>query len=533
MNRYASIIGIVIWLLTGCYDDQGKYDYRDVNLLEINFSPEPMDMPEEHQYNYRYKRPPLDTLSVTYTPVITQLLTEGEENLKYLWQVNYQKDGKSVTDSVESKELTLKFPPKQIITYHVTFTVTDVPLQLSYYRSLTMKTTIPYVNSWILLNGEEGDRKLSIIENPDSEEDFSVSMDGYKEIWGKSRFAKARGISYAAMHNSDYTKWESMTIVQEDSVAWLYTYGMLDNKHSNILFPAHIRPKFDYSIANPASWYSVVVDQNGKCYHAGRSGFYYTMKTQEDESNYVADKLHMNSNGMLFIWDKVNGRFSYYQLNQNSCYATDGNRYPENDNGNNAILKTIPSSLPIDEWVHNEIVWFGLGVKAETAYEGALAIGRNKETSEYNFYHFGGVKEDDNGDKKDDDKNSMIEITKEPMTHLVLNEYSCFAVSVSFPNQLFYTLNSKLFLYNMVSGESLELYDAGAVIEHIQFRIAMEHHMVTNENRCIGVVVNNSNGEGEFHEVFLDEAGDVIRTSLYIGFGSIKDVEYSFATRTL
>ena len=74
------------------------------------------------------------------------------------------------------------------------------------------------------------------------------------------------------------------------------------------------------------------------------------------------------------------------------------------------------------------------------------------------------------------------------------------------------------------------MYDAGGVINQMQFRVCSYHYNVTNENRCIGIVVNKTDGTGELHEIFLDEAGDFVKSIIHTGFGTIQDITYSYVT---
>ncbi len=524
MKKIIYILGIFTLFLAGCYDDKGNYDYKEVNDLTIEFTPEATSEGEDYSYSYRYRQPPLDSLKVTYTPVISQTGKDDESNLEFLWEVSYTKDGKKVIDSLYTKELLLKYPPRKASEYRVVFKVKDVSTQIEYYRQLNMKTVVPFMRSWFVLNGPAGDRCLSVIEDPNEEETARITSDVYQDLWGVRRFQKAERIIFADGQGLNFSRSSSLTVIQPDSVSWLYAFEMLDNKPSRILFPSGFSQKFVDAFSNNVWRNSVVVDQSRKFYHAGGSGFYYPVKTQPDVENYMVDKMFMSVDGFLTVWDKRNMKFMYYELNMNGCYWADGTVYPSDVQGNDALLTLIPNgSLDEKEWEKNEILWVGQGITPRSEETGALAIGRDITTSIYNFYHIEAGKGDKGGDEEE-----RISIKKVELGRLDVDATSCFATSVAFADQFFYTKESKIYLYNSVTKEATELYDAGGVIEKIQFRVTSYHYAVTNENRCIGMVVNKTDGTGELHEIFLDEAGDLVKVIVHTGFGTIQDIAYSF-----
>ena len=110
------ILGIIAFILAGCYEDKGNYDYKKVNdLVSITFTPEPTIA--EYSYNYKYRQPALDTLKVTYSPVITQSEVDGGSNLEYQWITWKTVNDETVYDTVFSKDLLLKYPPKKSTKY--------------------------------------------------------------------------------------------------------------------------------------------------------------------------------------------------------------------------------------------------------------------------------------------------------------------------------------------------------------------------------------------------------------------------------
>lgn len=167
--------------LAGCYDDEGNYDYKDINEMTytIKASIKGGNEIAIDSLGYsRCKQSPED-ITVVYTPVVTQSMVSGEENLVYEWSVVKQGEGTVRVDTV--KELELEFPKNTASEYSITFRVTDNTTNVSFYKSLRIKTVQPYLNSWFVLNGEEGARRLSVVEEPDSVQ-YVISYDGYGDL---------------------------------------------------------------------------------------------------------------------------------------------------------------------------------------------------------------------------------------------------------------------------------------------------------------------------------------------------------------
>lgn len=83
-----------------------------------------------------------------------------------------------------------------------------------------------------------------------------------------------------------------------------------DRKDSRSLFAPGANPNnLVYSESHPLSRYAIAVDDNGKFYHSGMSGYYFSGLAENDVQNYVIDKIYMSQTGFTTIWDKTNRKF--------------------------------------------------------------------------------------------------------------------------------------------------------------------------------------------------------------------------------
>lgn len=536
MKRLMFIFGFVAWFLVGCYDDKGNYDYKEINTIDgLTFVPTPIVVEEGNSYKYEYRQPAQEELKVTYSPVFTQSMLEGEDNVEYLWTVGYKDGSKDIVDSVFTKELELTYPPKQSTKYSVRFRLSDKRTGVDHFRDFSMKTKVPFVNSWFILNGPENDRKLSTVEEPDSTNPI-ISQDAYKDLWNRVRFQKAEALSYVNFltHMDGSDKFENLYVIQRDSVALMLPFVLEDRKNSRSLFaPGNNPNNLAYSESHPLSRYAIVVDDAGKFYHSGGSGYYFTGLAEADVQNYVIDKIYMSRGGFTTIWDKTNRKFMSFDPMNNRCYdinSADGS-YPQEA----VELNTVEiSDFPVEGLsevnngvVHQmEILWLGQGVTSGSAETGSTAIGVMADTC-YILYIEASDKE-----KSMRASESPIKVTRVNLGELGFDQNTCFATSSAYAEQFFYTKESKVFLFNTVSKESVELYDAGHMITKLKFRSDFDASFPDHSTpyRCLGVVVNAA-GAGELHEVILDEAGDFVTSHTFTGFGEIKDLIFTTAMR--
>ena len=457
--------------------------------------------------------------------------------MEYLWSVAYKEGSENVVDSVFTKELELAYPPKQATKYNVKFRLSDKRTGVDHYRDFIMTTKVPFVNSWFILNGPENYCMLATVVEPDSTNPI-ISYDAYIDLCNRERFQKAEALSYVNFLtlSDGMDKCESLYVVQRDSVALMLPFVLEDRKDSRSLFAPGANPSnLVYSESHPMSRYAIAVDNNGKFYHSGGSGYYFTGLTEADVQNYVIDKIYMSRSGFTTIWDKMNRKFMSFNPAENRCYdipSPDGS-YPQNAVESNTVeISDFPVeglSEEGDGVTHlMEILWLGQGITSGSEETGATAIGVMADTS-YVFYIEASDKE-----KSMRADESPIKVKRVNLGELGFDQNTCFATSSAYAEQFFYTKESKVFLFNTVSKESIELYDAGDVITKLKFRSDVDASFPDNSSpyRCLGIVVNAA-GAGELHEGILDEAGDFVTSHTFTGFGEIKDLIFTTVTRVI
>lgn len=529
------LIVVCLAISSGCYKDKGNYDYKDVNAMEVDFFPKANSYdPEYYAFEYIYRQPATDTLMITYSPEIDQTLNEGDENVSYEWFVS--RVGSNIVDTVRAKYLTLKYSPKVSTSYEVTFRATDNITDLSVYRRLRMRTELPFVKSWFVLHGALGERKLGTVEYPDNGDDAAILDDAYGTVHDMlNPFKDVKSMFYTAADGGNFSSQEHLTLLESNKSYYLHAFDLLISPRGyNLMVPdPAARINLSYGVTNNSlGRYAAIVTEDKQFIHGGPNGFYFNPVTT---GSYVVDVAYITKGGELVIWDNTNKKFMYYKMSDNWYTWYNGSERPTGVN-NVAELTLFPEDLfAVEELNNRTVLWMGTNIQANLE-SGATAIVKDNRSNSYSAYliGFGG------GGGKSRDKGgegSSIQINKQILPSLDVDQKSLFATSIAFEQQFFYTKGETLYHYNLVTNTNTVIYSvaAGQEITQIRFRESESHPLVVKENRILALAVLSANGlNGELHELEFSESGDLAKETVFKGdFGPIKDISFSFIHRVI
>lgn len=522
-----AIVALMVSLV-GCYKDLGNYDYKDINEISVAVSPEAQSYDDEfYTYTYVYRQPATEAFEVTYKAEVTQTVNSSDSGVEYQWIVL---KNSSKRDTLDTKEITLRFEPKVKTTYTVRLKVTDVKNDISKYRNLSIRTEMPFVKSWLVLHGKEGERRLGAVERPDNRSETEVVNDVYEAIHGAANpFSNVVDMFYTPSDGANFNMPEHLTLLETNKSYYLHPFDMVITPRGyDLMIPIPTaNPRLAYGVTNTAlGRYAMIVTENGKFFHGGPGGFYHMPYALPEVEDYHVDKAYITSKSQGIIWDNVAKRFMYYNFGYNWYDRYDGSGRPTNVSINSP-LSPFPQNLFLaNELTNKEVFWMGQSLN--TSYEdGMTAIMKDVSTEQFWLYQF-------NFDTYDDFE---IGVEKELLTDLVFNDSSLFAVSAAFSQQFFYTIDDVLYHYNTVTKEITPIYslDSGESFTVLKFREPGNHYMVGNENHKLAMGVLSANGaKGALHEVTFSMAGDVINSDVFDGgFGPIKNIDFTFIHRVI
>jgi hypothetical protein len=235
------------------------------------------------------------------------------------------------------------------------------------------------------------------------------------------------------------------------------------------------------------------------------------------------------------MFDNAGKRFLYYANGSNALGSRDVNA-PFNDAHNLETIK--PMSRPVNtialDNIQNEVLYIGILPRqtsmASTARSFAIANDGDGKSYVYLFPR---------GDYVSNTAQSSITELRTIPTPAGLDVSSCFASSTQYNNMMFYSSGSSVYMLDFTTGVATIIYDhtaaGGGTVTAM--RIAKQEPPSSAANvfdyepyghdlgRSLGVAFNRGSS-GEIVVLNLNEAGTVLNSKVYTGFGSIKDIAF-------
>lgn len=538
MRKRLGILGMAALLLAGCYDDKGNYDYHAINdVLGLTFLPAPQSVTLDSVFTYSYPMATVDTMYMAYTAEFTQSQATDESQLEFQWILPSEKDDKVTYDTVFSKTLTLGFPFQELITYEPLFRLIDHSTGIEYYRKFKMSTREAYINSWYVLHGEEGDRRLGVAEADSTA--IVVTADAYETAMESRRFQNAEGLFYTCwdlmLASRDIDDNEKLYVYQPDSCTQLQPFTFEQRKDYGEMFQPGLAPKrivgaVDDEVGDCGTMSaSMLICEDGSLYwtRSGANGYWFTVKSDVD---FHADQVFIPrgcagnvNNTRALIWDDTRKQFFYYVL-PNSSLARDGfDAHPGDSYFDQTGSRVQP--VPEDAFEEGELDNMDVLAMVLGTEDGFTGVVFHDNADDSYWYYVMGF---------DGREGSSLEfqVERTQLVDLGINEDSRFATSAAYADQLFFTVGGELYLYTIISDNVASIYSAGAgsVITDIRFAMSRTYsgfYFPNELNSRLGVAVETAAGEGELHDLRLENSGDVGRSFVCQGFGPIVDMVFS------
>lgn len=530
-----SLLALLIVLLNACYEDKGNYDYKELNNFKIKLNPAPAD----ETFVYLLNQPSVDTLLYTITAEVEQTITKGEGNLEYLWTSTINEK----TDSIHTKTITLRIPPNKKSVFELMCKVRDKNLNIEYYQNVTVKTEIPFHDSWFLLHGDMGNRKIGAIQwNSDGKPRWE---DDIMLVSKRPQITNATDIAYGMMGTSiqgDFLTTERLfVVVGTESVASFLPFEVKpSNTPWNITRPVdnpNVKPVS--IIAHGRKEYVGMLDEDAKFYWARTGPFFYTAKQSADISNYRVDKFYINEEGIATLWDNTAKRFMYYKIGNSNYNPWNGGNRQDATNDTKIVYYTDISK---NEMQNKTVLWAGRGAKTTKSVETSTFIVKDENTKQcflYNFIYDDGKKDNKKAPRlvtRTSADYELMKLKRDTLVNLKFDDKAVFATSNAFNEQLFYSNGSELYRCVLGTGEAIPLINFDGNIKYMRFRVTYDYGVapeVKSKNlQTIGVVIEGANGKDEFKEIVLDNAGDIKNVVNYnFEYGKIEKIEFTVTQR--
>ena len=514
MNKSIFISGLLLTLALGsCYKDKGNYGYKDVNDFEVTVTPAPAD---KETNIYLVNQPGATTETFLLTAEGKQTLNNSEENLEYIWYRTLNVEDKKVSsDTITGKENLMELPATKKSKWQVLLVVRDKSLDIEHYSNITVKTKVPFTNSWLFVHGAAGERKIGCL-SWDVAGKAEITPD-IQDAMGRPGYPNMTGITYSAGGAQDYSLMERLFITSSpDSITYIFPFDckkMGDYREMNVPANVHVREVITPNVNS--TFYVAMISTEGKYYYSTSWGTPMFEQPQGDvSSDYSIDLAYMDSRGDVTLWDDTHKRLM-------NCIG-----------GTIGYMGTVDANALAGK----KALWLGRDAKTSAGdREPCLFIAKNEHNNKCYLYH---ISYDDKGDKMakgDDSKGDGGEgfaygnVTCDSTHTWGFDESTLFAVSDYYQDQFFFTKDNVVYRGIMASGESIELYELEGTIKKIAFRYANQSVIVDfNANQHIlALVVTNTEGHDEIHEIHLNNGGDVEKVEKY-ALGDITIIDWEF-----
>lgn len=531
--KYITTIYLAI-LLISCYEDKGNYTYNEgLRYLDIKFTPEYIEA-YNNECTFKFKQPLKDTTSIRISANIEKF-DVNDQTLKFQWtrkrpidtvgktdiekeielRNRCKEDTTLICDTIRTPYIDVKIAPRKSTNITYNFKIEDTESSIDYYKTVIIKTITPYVDSWFVLSGKDGDRKVGTIEK--SEEKVWIVTDAYKDLYKKRRFQHAENLTYLPSAYYDFLKAEMLTVIAKDSLYSLYPFDLsVKTVYEQMIASVGERPIFIDGYTD-RSRLQMIRTNDKKLYNSPGSGHYYKVLSNPEDNDYKADDYSIIQYHSL-IWDNTKKKFFYY-IFYNNRFGWDTRQ--RNDAGNQAKI------IPIGE-----------DVFATTEFQNKEFIKILPDVWNDKAPYFYALFKEDNGlivkylIRMRADGDSYIEYEKTTLEDLTIDKNTPITTSWSFANQLFYAKNNILYRYDMINKKThiaYETSDSRGTIEYILFKKINEPQDNSRAyfTRNVGLIVNYPGNKGEIHELLFEDSGDINQKYIMGGFEHIKSIIFS------
>ena len=526
------IIGL---LLAACYDDEGNYDYKEVNTLAISL---------DELIPVRLSK---DT-TFTLTPTLSQSLEENEDNLEFLWlhsTVNEFMLNHGQYDTV-CQEKTLRYDldpedPELKYEHYFRLIVRDRITEVVYQRNVKIRIVPPYEGVWMVLHSKNGQTQLGSVEYISG--NMFVQEDAYYVETGKRLMGKPLALmqySAACRYFGTGSKQNMFTVITDDpKEAGIYCHWKHFQKMDSLdrmVYGAH-KGEFDYSnvtLADGDGANFAFVLSGGKLFQTMLAGKYY--KPDVDLPGEVNFTLGTKVTTSSWLYDARGHRFAYYYNEQdfwssspssnNTSFSTskenawDVTQIPFKD-GN--VTEVDPNALPRDQ----KVLYIGQGYFPGGYWEYGRVYALAKNEDRCFVYEF--------------DSDALSFLGYYPINiPLNLDENSCFASTVSYDGIMFYASGNTVYRldFKKSGGQANVIYThQGSKVTKMKFcRRCGRNDSNKYEayefdlKRSLGISFDMGDGTNEFVILNLSQTGNVGADSenypaiqVHSGFGEITD----------
>nr|WP_121272962.1 PKD-like family lipoprotein [Pedobacter schmidteae] len=388
-------------MIAGCAKDEGNYDYKKLNKVNIDSIPD-------------FTLMKFDSLKIA--PVITK--SDENSKLTYEWKIYSPITGLTKQLSTEKRLAIVVEEEPSVNAYEVILKVTDPATGISDFRTFDLKIVTPFSQGWVVLNKRGANTDIDMITPGDKV---------YDEI-----YKRTNGNAIPGGANRVYTYFGQ----QEQKVFLQSNTDILQLKGNdfakiidyNSLFfekPAVLAPQL-YFMKNRDSREYII--NNGDLYFMATAVPPPTRFGDKVSGDYrAAPFMAVGSRYPGIIYDEKNGRFLQLPANKSE-------------------LTAFPYDAKVDPFDMNNIGKKMVFMRAAPVTDHYYAICKNLANNSFHFYVI--------------NSNGTPAVKYQQMLNVPdIDRASSFAVSATLP-LIYYAVDQKIYVYDLEMNAARKVYDA-------------------------------------------------------------------------
>lgn len=311
---YALCFVAIALCAVGCYDDEGNYDYHEVNMVDVVIPQTSVRMPKDK------------AVEVSIVPKISQTLEQMEDNLAFQWRrlkENAEIGSDRFSDYEDysvGKECKITIEPEQATGVGLMLIVSNKKDGTTWYQFGKVSIIKPFNPCWFVLQEKDEKGILGVIEgNPEA---YSISSDVFKMETGGSFPLEGKPLAVAARRQYGDPYYSTQYMFE------LYMYPALmlvTNQALSLFTPSTLQPKYESNkiLFEPyqqgkvpnIEYYKMtrsgeLIVNDGKAYFSYMDGYCLPFTVKMDDELPSLSAYGSYGQGMLFF-DMENHRFLY------------------------------------------------------------------------------------------------------------------------------------------------------------------------------------------------------------------------------
>ena len=526
-------------LLTGCYRDQGNYDYTLDSMNEIKsvtFTPSVVMTAEGEVIEVQQA---LDEQSCTrrIEATVEQTLATDLDALEFYWCRSYvDEQGKAVKDTLRTKGyMEFDLPVGKAMSYDIFLQIYDRTTDLSHYARFKVNTRPIFKNSLFVLHGSEGERQVGNIEVIGGE--TKIYTDVKVVTRDNNHYENVSGLGYTTFMNIP----DDLTQIGVTNTLLLYaSHGetkAYDPHGMNVKYTAEqifkpVSETFAYhrtvQTGDPSNYtqYKVVLTESGEVYVGNYVHALYkpgmACENSADlphQSDYTITAATITHNRFL-LWDAKHGRFLYSSKDDNGFAIDEGNSIKPSFISSSPLLD---AHVRFDGLQHSPATMTAvmgyINYRDNYDQQNAYFIFRDDASGDYYRYELlkldigdGSKAPQRRGADGEDDPLAAYSIVSEKrLVGLTPSDMSTITYNAWFTtSNLFFAEGGTVYRYNVSNGDKFAVYEApeGYEVTKIKFRTEESSSFSDDLGLYLNIVLTDGT-HGAVAEIKFTTAADV------------------------